>query len=272
MRKTRLIKALFLLTALILFICCSRQPVDVSTEISEANRVFMESFNKGDMAAVAESYTVNAKLYPASSGIIEGRKNIESFWSGAGQMGVKKAALETIKADGYGTTAIEEGKYTLYTEGDIIIDEGKYIVTWEKVDGKWLIDRDIWNTNYPPSENMTILESGNLIGLHTLKTSLKENVAASDFEKFFLEEYKPAAEAALPGVKFFLLKGNRGESQGKYGQIIYFKSLEERDYWIPEPSRLSEEGKAAVKKFQEVEDKLNEMIEFESKYTDWLLL
>ena len=46
-------------------------------------------------------------------------------------------------------TAIEEGKYTLYAENEMVIDKGKYIVIWEQVEGKWLLDRDIWNTSNP---------------------------------------------------------------------------------------------------------------------------
>lgn len=152
MKRSTLLQILSTLVVLIFIGGCTPQPVDVSDEISDANTVFMESFNNGDMAALALCYTEDAKLFPPNSEIIEGREMIEAFWGGGVEMGIKKALLETISADGYGNTAIEEGKYTLYAEGDIIIDKGKYIVIWEKIDGKWFLDRDIWNTNMPPPE------------------------------------------------------------------------------------------------------------------------
>jgi len=152
MKKSTFLQSITVLAVMFLIAGCVQQPVDVSGEISDANKVFMESFNTGDMAALAQCYTEDAKLLPPNSEIVQGREMIETYWGGALNMGVKKVKLETISADGFGTTAIEEGKATLYTEGDIIIDEGKYIVIWEKIDGKWFLDRDIWNSSKPLPE------------------------------------------------------------------------------------------------------------------------
>ena len=128
---------------------CTQGPIDATDEISEANKSFMESFNNGDMKAVAQHYTEDAKLFPSNSEIVKGKEAIEAFWSGAITMGVKKVLLETASAESFGNTAIEEGKYTLYAENEMVIDKGKYIVIWEQVEGKWLLDRDIWNTSNP---------------------------------------------------------------------------------------------------------------------------
>lgn len=271
MKKRPLLQIVAALMIFLIAASCNQQPVDVSDEISGANEAFMESFNSGDMAAVALHYTEDAKLFPANSEIIEGREMIETFWGGAAEMGVKNVNLETIAADGFGNHAIEEGKYTLYADGDVIIDEGKYIVTWAKVDGKWLMKNDIWNTNYPVYTGKATLESGNVLGVHAYEISLKEDVTAEQFEKYYNEEYIPAVEENMPGVKLYLLKGERGEYKGKYGAIIYFKSLEERDYWIPEPGTRSEKGKEAMELLQPYTDKLNEMISYKSKYTDWII-
>ena len=152
MKKSTLLQILSTLVVLTLIGSCTPQPVDVSAEISDANMVFMESFNSGDMAALSQCYTEDAKLFPPNSEIIEGREMIEAYWSKGVEIGVKKVLLETTSAVGFGNTAIEDGKATLYAEGDVIIDVGKYIVIWEKIDGKWFLDRDIWNTNMPPPE------------------------------------------------------------------------------------------------------------------------
>jgi len=128
-----------------------------------------------------------------------------------------------------------------------------------------------WNTNYPPASG-TCLKSGNLFGMHALKITLKENVTPEEFEKFFLEEYIPAFKKEFPGASLHLLKGERGENKGKYGEFVYFKSLEARNYWIPEPGKFSEKGQEAWSKFQPMQDKLREMTEWKSVYTDWLVL
>lgn len=271
MRKRTLFQILIVLFGFLFILSCTQKPANLSDVISEANNEFMEAFNTGDMNAVAQHYTEDGKLFPANSEIITGRQYIEAFWSGAPEMGVKKVKLETTSAEGFGNTAIEEGKYTLYTDGDVIIDVGKYIVTWKKVDGKWLIDRDIWTTSYPLPIGPN-LQSGNIFGLHALKIKLKENVTPTEFEKFYLEEYVPTFEEHFPGIKLYLLKGERGENNGNYGQFIYFKSLDERNSWIPEPGNMSEKGEEAMSKFQPTQDKLNEMIEWKAVYTDWLVL
>jgi len=149
MKKSNL-SILLLIPLLLLAIGCTQKPKDVSSEISAMNDAFMEAFNNGDMEAVAQKYTEDAKLFPENSDIVQGRETIRKFWGGATDMGVKKASLKTVTAEAYGNTAIEEGTYTLYADGDMAIDKGKYIVIWEKVDGNWLIKRDIWNSSNPP--------------------------------------------------------------------------------------------------------------------------
>lgn len=131
----------------IMFFSCQPQKVDVTDQIKEANEAFMEAFNNGDAHAVAMNYTSEAKLFPANSDAIEGPEAIESFWNGALGMGVAKAELKTVNAEAVGNMAVEEGTYKLFTKDNQVIDHGKYIVSWKKVDGKWKLDKDIWNTS-----------------------------------------------------------------------------------------------------------------------------
>ena len=65
----------------------------------------------------------------------------------------KSAKLEIVEVEGMGGTAYEVGKYTLYAEGDQMLDTGKYVVIWKKQeDGQWKLHRDIWNTSMPMPE------------------------------------------------------------------------------------------------------------------------
>jgi ketosteroid isomerase-like protein len=124
-------------------------PLDVTSDIAQANKEFMASFNNGDARTMARHYTVNSRLYPPNSDVIVGPAAIEGFWNAVMNMGIKKLLLETVTAESCGNMIIEEGRYKLYVEGDLVVDQGKYIVTWEKVDGKWKLHRDIWNTSNP---------------------------------------------------------------------------------------------------------------------------
>ncbi|MFN2380144.1 MAG: DUF4440 domain-containing protein [Bacteroidales bacterium] len=271
MKKRTLHQAIAIVAVFFLISGCGKQPVDVSDEINQANKAIMDSFVEGDLEGLTMAYTENAKLFPPNSAIIEGRENIRAYWEGATSMGISKVDLQTVSAEAYGNTAIEEGKYALYAEGDFLVDEGKYIVIWEKVDGSWHLAKDIMNTSMPAPTDATI-QSGNLFGLHHLKITLMDNVTPEEFERFYTEEYIPEFEKLFPGVKVYLIKGERGENKGNYGGLIYFRSLNERNYWIPEPDKMSEEGIEAMDKFQPIQDKADQMFSEETvSYTDWIV-
>jgi ketosteroid isomerase-like protein len=121
-------KALFIVfLASILIINCSQTSKDVTNEIVEANKVFAEFFNAHNGKAIGELYTENGRLFPANSPVIEATVHVES----------------------YENTAIEEGAYNLFDASDNKLDEGKYIIIWKNIDGKWHLDRDIFSSNIP---------------------------------------------------------------------------------------------------------------------------
>lgn len=115
--------------------------------IAQVNRTFVEAFGKGDTAGVAALYTREGQLLPPASDAITGHPGIEAFWSGAREMGIAAAQLETVELDHHHDTAIEIGRYTLRTADDVIADEGKYVVVWKLEDASWKLHRDIWNTS-----------------------------------------------------------------------------------------------------------------------------
>lgn len=143
-------KALFIVfLASILIINCSQTSKDVTNEIVEANKVFAEFFNAHNGKAIGELYTENGRLFPANSPVIEGREAIGSFWNAVFGMGIDNATLTTVHVESYENTAIEEGVYNLFDASDNKLDEGKYIIIWKNIDGKWHLDRDIFSSNIP---------------------------------------------------------------------------------------------------------------------------
>jgi ketosteroid isomerase-like protein len=52
-----------------------------------------------------------------------------------------------------GDVALEEGTWTWSNpnpDGSTTKDNGKYLVGWKKIDGTWLMQTDIWNSDNPP--------------------------------------------------------------------------------------------------------------------------
>ena len=121
----------------------------VRKAIEAANEYFMEAFSAHDAAAVASLYTVNAKIMPPNSDILEGREAIQAFWQAAMDMGIASVELEILEIDALGNTAVEVSHYTLYLADGTMADYGKYIVEWKRVSGQWYLHRDIFNTSLP---------------------------------------------------------------------------------------------------------------------------
>jgi uncharacterized protein (TIGR02246 family) len=119
----------------------------------EANtRQFIEAFNKGDAAAVANMYTMDAHLLPPNSEIIEGRAEIQKFWQGAMSAGLKLVSLDIADLQVSGNTAIEVGRYTSTMPGAggaTTTDKGKYVVVWKRQGQSWKLAIDTFNTSLP---------------------------------------------------------------------------------------------------------------------------
>ncbi|MEB8347067.1 hypothetical protein OO010_13490, partial [Flavobacteriaceae bacterium KMM 6898] len=79
---------------------------------------------------------------------VTGGKNIQSALSGIMNSGVTNINLTTIDVWGMENLITEEGEISLFVE-DAEVYKGKYIVLWKKVDGKWKLFRDIFNSNLP---------------------------------------------------------------------------------------------------------------------------
>src|SRR5262249_15279677 len=100
-------------------------------------------------AAVAKLYTETGRLYPPNQPIIEGREAIAAFWDGAMKTGVRQVALRTNEVVSLGMFAAETGEAILTGADGPVIHEGKYIVIWQRVDGRWRLHRDCWNSSRP---------------------------------------------------------------------------------------------------------------------------
>lgn len=251
MKNTKtLISSMVIISLLFLnFNRCTQAPTDVSGEIKELNNGFIEAFNSGDIKTLVGNYTANAKLYPSNSDVVEGPEAIEGFWNAVKGMGIKKAQLETVIAEKNGNIVLEEGRYKLFVDGDQIADQGKYIVTWEKVDGQWKIARDIWNTNNPaPLARAT--ENGTIWIVHNLVKADK----TTQFEDFNLNYLKPAAEEFASELKKTVrfLKQTAPNEDGTYSYFFLMDpAIDNADYQMT-PILTSKYGKEKADEYMKI--------------------
>ena len=120
---------------------------DIRAQIESVNAQIGNAFKRGDATALANLYTSEAQLLPANSDFVRGTAAIREFWQSAIDTGLASVSVETIEVEGHGDTAIELGRYRLLAAGDVVADQGKYIVVWKNDNGAWKLHRDIWTTS-----------------------------------------------------------------------------------------------------------------------------
>ena len=177
------------------FQSCRQSATDITGTIKDANQKMMEAFAKGDTTALFDFYTADARVFPANSEIIDGKEAIGKFWNATRQMGISKVNFETTSALQFGDLAIEEGKYSLFVPNDIMVDQGKYVVTWRKENGSWKVYRDIWNNSTPPVKRAAANDSVLLV-LNPVKPD-----KVMQFEEFNKNYLSPAGSATDPQAK-----------------------------------------------------------------------
>ncbi len=124
---------------------------EVREQITAGNNAWMAAFAKGDAAALAALYTENARMLPPGAEMLQGRPAIQKFVETAKSMGLTSIVLTTLEVTRTGpSTAMEIGKLTFEApdaQKKLVRQEGKYVVNWRLVKGKWLLSTDIWNLN-----------------------------------------------------------------------------------------------------------------------------
>ena len=72
---------------------------------------------------------------------------------------------------------------------------------------------------------------GEVIAVRFLE--LKADVDTTEFEKFAYETFNPGFDGAVPGLKEYIAKSDRGMDVGSYSLLMVFDSQIVRDTMIP---------------------------------------
>jgi uncharacterized protein (TIGR02246 family) len=140
----------FTLLALCFGLLTTPALAQTTAQIQKLNDQWMAAFNKGDAAAVAAMYTIDAYVLPDGREMVKGRPAIEALWKHQMEGAtVEKITTLDVKPLG-GNAAREIGTATMKTKAqppqDVVI---KYAVVWQKEGGQWKLLQDIWNMNKP---------------------------------------------------------------------------------------------------------------------------
>lgn len=139
---------------------CQPAAPKVDTAAEElAIRAQVAAFNTAiaayDTQALGALYAQDAAILPPNQERLDGQAAIQQFFAGMQQANASMAITPTVVVvAASGDIAMEEGTWTVTLptpDGGTFSDNGKYLVAWKKIDGTWLMERDIWNSdNAPP--------------------------------------------------------------------------------------------------------------------------
>ena len=143
--------------AILVSACASSQMMpanDAESAIKQHNVAFATAMRAGDMDAVVNSYTSDGMVMPPNMAAAHGSNEIRATWTGF--LSPFSGVDLTLTADDVqqsGDLAFETGRYIVHLTPKgtttAVSDNGKYVVVWKKVDGRWRIYRDIFNSDLP---------------------------------------------------------------------------------------------------------------------------
>src|SRR5690348_12874670 len=163
MLVNRICKFLLLIVTFVFCSCNPQDKVEIEKSASafdlkqgeasvlQSNKNFIKSYKAHDSAAIAKSFTKNAKVMIANQAPVEGREEIGNYFSGMIKSGIADINLNTEKIWGDSSILVEEGNFILLNKKGDQADKGEYIALWQRESGNWKVYRDMWTSSQPKS-------------------------------------------------------------------------------------------------------------------------
>ena len=153
--------------ACVLFVGCTSKevPADTNTTQIKADAdadtaaldgfqdAWEKAYNAGDAEAIVALYADQSTLSPPGSFARYNKSDMLVFFKN--DIAANRGAIFEInppndRAIG-GNTAWETGTWIAKDKSGGTLDSGKYLTAYRKIDNKWLISADIWNSDHTPA-------------------------------------------------------------------------------------------------------------------------
>mgnify|MGYP003487777841 len=133
---------------------CAEVPVPepFPQEVADA---WVGHYTAHDAPGIAARYTEDAQLLPPDEEIISGRAAIREFFARTNPPGSAAIEIATVETHVFGDYAHRQGSFLLKGPDGGTVRAGKFLELWKKVDGQWLIHRDMWSANAPAPATAT---------------------------------------------------------------------------------------------------------------------
>jgi ketosteroid isomerase-like protein len=126
--------------------------VDNNAHAREINSIisrFIKAFNNGQASIVASLYSKDSKLFPQNSDVVNSSREISSYWQSVLSHGIQSIELHSLESMSCEDTYSELTEYIMKDAKGEILDKGRQINLWKKIDGKWKIYRQMINSSLP---------------------------------------------------------------------------------------------------------------------------
>jgi hypothetical protein len=115
------------------------------------------------------------------------------------------------------------------------------------------------------------LQKGNLLGLHVMTIDLKPNATMDQFRTFYITKLIPEYEKHMQGAKGYIVDAIRGENANSMGIIWLFTSEKARDKYFNPDGSPTALGNQQIEKLTTVDQQLEKIATYTTKYTDWVV-
>ena len=123
--------------------------------VQAVNAAWFKAFNAHDVDAItalyAEDAVVNAPGTLAARGTAAIKETLGKDIAASTKAGLSNNIGTNEELGVSGDLAWESNTFTVTDKSGKTVDKGKYVTVFERRNGKWLIIRDIWNSDGPPA-------------------------------------------------------------------------------------------------------------------------
>lgn len=119
--------------------------------VRAVNVAWFKAYNARDVDAIAALYADDAVLSapgaPAARGAAAIKEAFKKDIAAATKAGIANNAGSSEESGVSGDLAWEASTYSAADKSGKVVEKGKYVTVFERRNGKWVIIRDIWNSD-----------------------------------------------------------------------------------------------------------------------------
>jgi len=119
------------------------------------------------------------------------------------------------------------------------------------------------------------VKKGAVVCVNTFTYTLNPDVTLNQFLDFYLNKYIPEFEKCYPGIKTYVLWGDRGDKKNQMGTMDVYESVALRDKYYPAENdeTMSEAVKVASEKMKVMNAEMSKFFNGDGvrTYTDWII-